>query len=124
MITRRTLLKGMAAGLAGASVAAATLITHKRDSLWSKAFYPDTPNVLEAADHNVLSHPDECPYGCGVQYSGFGLARPKPEGGIFYVDPMDDPEYRGQHGQGGKYLYHCDLAKPLGPGFNGRRHQS
>ena len=129
MITRRNLLKGMAAGLAGASVAALTLIRDKRDSLWSKAFYPDTPNVLESADHNVLSHlsldhPDGCPYGCGVQYSGFGLARPKPEGGIYYVDPMDDPEYRGQHGQGGKYLYAADHAKSLGPRANGRRHQS
>ncbi len=53
MITRRNLLKGMAAGLAGASVAALTLIRDKRDSLWSKAFYPDTPNVLESADHNL-----------------------------------------------------------------------
>lgn len=42
MITRRDVLRGMAAGLAVASVAASTLIgkTHT-DSLWSKAFYPD-----------------------------------------------------------------------------------
>ena len=101
MITRRTALKGMAAGLLG-SVAAAGYIGKNTERLWSKAFYPDAPNVLEAADHNTA-------YDYHDASQGFGLARPKPEGGRYYVDPMDDPEYRGQQGQGGKYAYHRDL---------------
>ena len=92
MITRRTALKGMAAGLLG-SVAAAGYIGKKEQGL----------SVLDAADHNPLSHADDCPYGCGVQYNGFGLAQAKPEGGRIYYDPMDDPEYRGPQGQGGRY---------------------
>ena len=100
MITRRNLLKGMVAGIAGASVAASTLI-RKNKGL----------NVLEAADTNTVRSPWR---GQGtyqvydrpmVQDVGFGLARAKPEGGTYYVDPMDDPEYRGQHGQGGKYAH-------------------
>lgn len=107
MITRRTLLTGMAAGLT-VSVAAAAYIGKKEQG----------PNVLESADFNWVRHnacpPDHstCPYGCGVEYKGFGLVRAKPEGGVFYVDPMDDPDYRGPRGQGGKYA------------INGKGHQS
>lgn len=93
MITRRTLLKGMAAGLTG-SVAAAAYIGKKKNT---------GPNVLESADFNWVRHNACPPHGCSVEYHGFGLARPKPEGGTYYVDPMDDPEYRGPRGQGGKY---------------------
>lgn len=106
MITRRDLLKGAAAGVA-VSAAASTLI---RDT--------QGPNVLEAADHNVLTphvgspHNNTCPYGCGVQYEGFGLASVKREGHTYYLDPMDDPNYRGPRGQQGKYA------------INGHGHQS
>lgn len=112
MITRRNLLKGMAAGLTIVSVAASAVIRKNKG-----------PTVLEAADTNVLTLPHDCPYGCGVEMHGFGLARAKPEGGTYYVDPMDDPDYRGPMGQGGKYAQLREGIETMAR-INARRHQS
>lgn len=114
MITRRTLLKGIAAG-ATVSVAAAAYTGKNTEP---------GPNVLESADFNWVRH-NACPMtaGCGVEHQGFGLARAKPEGGTYYVDPMDDPDYRGPMGQGGKYAQ-CREGIETMARIHGAGHQS
>lgn len=76
MITRRQLLKRAGAVIAVSAAALAVIREPKR----KRTQVYDRPMV---------------------QDTGFGLARPKREGGIYYTDPLDDPEYQSHLIKGG-----------------------
>jgi len=74
MITRRTLLKGAAAGVITSVAASALIRDHKTEPL-------------------TMSLPHDCSYGCGVEYKGFGLVQAKPEGESVPFDPQGAPAW-------------------------------
>ena len=94
MISRRSFLTG-AVAFAVTSVAATTLPMRRTRELRGVNKLTYDHWAIRANGDNDFN-----PLGGG---GGFGLAQPKPEGGVYYHDPMDDPNYRGPKGQGGKY---------------------